>query len=121
MANQGFIETLLAVFGTRERLSLTKAFEEVTKFTRLGAPDSGGKSDNLAGGFFESTTSTTAGQEVAIPHTLGSAPFLLMPVLPLQSSGTHLVSLTVTRPADASYIYLSSSDTGKTHRFYVEG
>jgi hypothetical protein len=120
MANLGFITSLLSIFDSGERRSLNKAFEEVTKFTRVGVPDKNTKSANLAGNFYESTTSTTAGAEIAIQHQLGVAPYLLIPVLPLTSSGFELVPLKVTHPADAQNIYLSSSIAGAVFRCYVE-
>jgi hypothetical protein len=121
MSNLGFIESLLSVFRGGERRSLGKAFEEVTKFTRIGVPDKNTKSENFAGAFYESTTSTTAGQEIAIPHQLGIAPYLLVPVLTLASSGYELIPLKTTTPADGQNIYVSSSLTGRPFRFYSEG
>lgn len=120
MANLGFIESLLAVFAGSEKRSLIKSFEEVTKFTRFGVPDANAKSDNLSGAFYESTTSTTAGNEIAVPHQMGVAPYLLIPVLPLASSGFEIVPLKTTQPADAQNIYLTSSLAGAVFRFYAE-
>jgi hypothetical protein len=120
MANQGFIASLLSAFTGGERRSLTKAFEEVTKFTRFGVADKDTKSANLAGNFYEATTSTTSGNEIAIPHQLGIAPYLMIPVLPLTSSGFELVPLKTTQPADDQNIYLASSVTGAVIRMYVE-
>ena len=107
MANQGFIDSLLSAFQGGEKRSLSKAFEEVTKFTRVGVPDKNTKSANLAGNFYESTTSTTAGQEIAIPHQLGVAPYLLIPVLPLTSSGFELVPLKTTTSSLGSSSFAS--------------
>ena len=120
MANLGFIETLLGIFPDKEKRSLGKAFEEVTKFTRVGVAETGTKSENLSGAFYAVTTSTTAGQEVAVSHNFGTAPYLLVPVVDLTSSGGSIIPMTVTRAADASYLYLSSSETEKTMLFYVE-
>ncbi len=120
MASIGFIESLLNVFPQDQRRALGESFREAIKLFRIGSPEAGKSSENLAGGFLEVTTSTTAGQEVAVAHGLGVTPYLVMPVVPVQSSGVSMVPFTVTRSADASNIYVSSSLTARTFRLYVE-
>jgi len=121
MASQGFIETLLSAFQPAEKKSLSKAFEEVTKFIRFGDPsESAVKAENLSGAFFTSTTSGTAGNEVAIAHQLGTTPYMLVPVMPLNSTAAQVVPLQVTRAADDQYVYVKSTSTGARFSFYLE-
>ena len=68
----------------------------------------------------EGTTAAVADTEFTIAHGLGKAPYLLIPVLPLDAVNATLVPLTVTRLPDASRIYLSSPVTGATFRAFLE-
>lgn len=78
-------------------------------------------SENLSGGFFTATTPGTANQEFTVPHNFGRAPYLLIPVIPLDQLGAAIVRLTVSRAADASNVYLKSPDTSQPVYMYLEG
>lgn len=76
---------------------------------------------NMAGLYISGVTPSVANREFSVPHKLGSAPYLLTQVLPLDQVGASMVRLTVSRVADANNVYLKSPDTGQTVFLYVEG
>jgi len=119
MADRAFVESLLQVFGSDERRSLQKAFEEVLTFMRLGDVDSA-RSVNFAGSYITSTTAAVANEEVAVRHNLGEIPYMVMPVMSLGSTGNQMVPLKVTRAADDQYLYLSSPTTSALFTLYLE-
>ena len=91
-------------------------------FLRFGPVEHASKCENMAG---VTIVSTTAGStnEFTIAHGLGRAPYRLMPCLDVNSSGMDLVTFHVTRPADATRLYLkvAAGDTGKVFAMYIEG
>ncbi len=123
MADLGLVKTLLGGLEDRVKRALSAAFEHVLGELSYGPADADTGSLNFSGHFYEGTTSSVADREVAVAHQFGTAPYLVMPVLPVGagSSGVSMVPLTTTRPADAQYIYVSSPTTGATFRLYAEG
>ena len=92
-------------------------------FLRFGPVEHKQKAENMAGYTIVSTTASDT-NEFSIAHGLGRAPYRLMPSLDLNSSGMEMVQLRVSRPADASRIYLkatSSNSLNKVFSFYIEG
>jgi hypothetical protein len=75
----------------------------------------------LGGGFYHTTTPSVANQEFALSHSFGHAPYLLIPLVPLDQAGAAIVRLTVSRPADASNVYLKSPETSQPIYVYLEG
>ena len=86
---------------------------------RLGLRDDRTRAENLQGYRYDTTTHVDANTEFSIAHGLGSAPYLLIPIVPLEE-GAQLVPLVVTRVPDAERIYLRSSSTNAPVSFYVE-
>ncbi len=131
MASPANIETMLnGVQDVPLQRVLKSAFRYLLANLRLGrATGSSGQSssstakpaENLSGGYFSGVTPAVANREFAIPHSFGSPPYLLLPVLPLDQIGASLVRLTVSRAADANNVYLQSPETGQTIFFYLEG
>jgi hypothetical protein len=86
-------------------------FTHVLDTYQIGGIGHQEKAQNFRWVRLDSTTATVANQEFSIPHGGGQMPLYVIPLLPLDSSGVWTPRLKVTRPADASRIYLSSPDT----------
>jgi hypothetical protein len=121
VADFGNTETMLAGLDKPIQRVLKKVFEYILKDMRFGRAEDGDASKNFGGGFFQSETPSVADTEFSIAHTLGRKPYLVIPVLPLDAVGARIIRLRVTKPADASRIYLSSPDTTAPFFVYVEG
>ena len=123
MADYGNVETMLAGFPDRD---VRKIFNAVFKYIlkaglRFGRAIAGDASENFGGGFFSAVTPAVANTEFTVPHSFGRKPYLLIPVLPLDTVNAKIVRLQVSRAADASRIYLKSPDTDAAVYFYLEG
>jgi hypothetical protein len=121
MANASYIQTLLAAMSREDRQALNGVFEYLLANLRLGHADTGTRAENFQLYALEGTTASVANTEFTIAHGLGTAPYLLIPVLPLDAVNAELVPLKVTRAADASRVYLSSSVASAPIRMLVEG
>ena len=121
MASLGGIESLLGSLPTDIKRVLTEVVRALVPFLRFGPVEHQLKSENFGGYSLISTTASDTG-EFTILHGLGRQPFRLMPSLDLNSSGMELVNVRVSRPADASRIYLKAiaGSTGKTFSVYIE-
>lgn len=120
MAKAGYIKTLLGGLDAGTRVALGNVFEYVLKNLRFGAAEDQTASENFAGAFYQHTTPATPDTEFTIAHQLGTTPYLLVPVLPLNVVGAKTVRLEVTRAADASRVYLSSPETSAVIRVLIE-
>jgi hypothetical protein len=120
MSQKGYVNSLIGNVDERLRPSLKHAFEHVMDNGQIGGIQAGQKAINFRLYRLDATTSTAANVEFSILHGLGIAPFHILPMLPLSSSGGQMVRLKVTRPADAARVYLSSPDTGATISLLVE-
>lgn len=104
-----------------------RIFTAILKDLRFGHPDADlmrtlrNPLENFGGGFLQATTPTTPNDAFSIPHSFGRAPYLLWPVLPLDTVNAAIVPLTVTRAADEKRIYLASSVAGANVIVAVEG
>ena len=121
MAALGNLEGLIGSLPADTKRVLTEVLRALVPFLRFGPIDHQQKAENFAGFSLISTTAAST-SEFNILHGLGRAPFRLMPSLDLNSSGMELVNLRVTRPADASRIYLKATagSTNKVFSIYVE-
>lgn len=103
---------------------LKRVFGDVFRYVlgnlRFGRPSNQTRAENVQAYFLTGTTPSVADTEFSIAHGLGTAPYLLLPVLDLQAVNARLVPLTVTRAADASRVYLSSSETDAPVTVLVE-
>ena len=120
MAVKGYLGSLLNGLPSDLRKVLVPAFEYIADSWRFGLRDDQDRAENAQGYRFDALTNSTANQEFSISHGMGSAPYLVIPSLPLDSSGGSIVTLRVTRPADANRIYLSSPSTRASISLYVE-
>ena len=121
MADPGYASQLLGGLDAQLKRAMGRVFDYVLKTLKFGPADANTPSVNFGAHYYESTTPSTASQEFSVPHRFGSPPYLLIPVLPVTSSGLEVVPLYTTRPADAAYIYLRSTSTRAVIRFYLEG
>lgn len=121
MANPTYIEALLGSLPSDQRRVFKQIFEYVLGNLRVGQPDDQVRSENLQAYFYEVTTPATANEEFSIAHGLGRAPYLLIPVLPLSTQGAQIVPLTVSQPADATRVYLTSSTASAPLTVLIEG
>lgn len=117
MARTAYIETLIGGLDSTLRRALKQVFEYVLGNLRLGRIEDKQRAENFQMFFFKATTPTTANTEFEIVHGFGRAPYLLLPVLPLDVVGAKMVRLEVSKASDANRIYLKSPETDAT--FYV--
>lgn len=102
-----------------------RIFREVLKLISFGPVDAtaGQKaSTNLRGHLYGPVvTPAVANTEFSFVHRFLGAPYLVIPVLPLDQVNAEIVPLTVSRAADARRVYLKSSETNATIFLYCEG
>ena len=120
MAAIGYIEQLLNRLPSEQRRPLVTAFQYLLDNLRFGLRGDRVRAENLQGYRFDAVTPAVADTEFSIAHGLGSAPYLVLPVLPLEE-GAQVVPLVVTRAPDAERVYLRSSSTHAAISIYVEG
>jgi hypothetical protein len=123
MADLGFFESEIRTLPEALRPTLLRLFRALLKDIRFGHP-TGEAADpllNLAGAFLHATTPAIASTELAIRHNFGRTPYLALPVLRLDSVGSSIVSLTVSRAADDKRIYVTSPVTNAPISLAVEG
>jgi hypothetical protein len=120
VADKGYVRAILGPLEADQRQVLGSLFDYLLKNWRVGLPGHQKAADNMAWVQLNGTTASVANQEVAIAHGLSAAPRVLFPVLDLTTTGKALVPLTVTRAADASYVYLASSSTSAAFTVFVE-
>lgn len=123
MADLGFIESALLPLPLELRPPVMAAFREVVKQMRIGPVvdvETARRSTNLGGHLVPFTTSATVNAEVALPHGLGYAPSIAMPVIPVGVANATVPTLVVTRASDATYVYVKSAVAGATGILYVE-
>jgi hypothetical protein len=121
MATSSYIDTLIGGLETSTKKALKSAFDYVLKGLRFGRPETATASENFAAAFYEATTHAVADTEFSIEHGFGRAPYMVIPVLPLDTPDARIVPLMVTQAADTKRIYLSSSTASAAIRLYVEG
>lgn len=121
MARAAFVETLIASLPPDIRRALRAVFDYVLVNLRLGRAVTTQRAENLQLYFYEGTTPAVANTAFSFTHSLGKAPFLLVPVLPLDVAGYQIVPLAVPQVADEHRVYLSSSATDAPFMVLIEG
>lgn len=121
MADFGYITREVASLPKELRPSFLRIFQAILRDLRLGHPADATAATNFGGAFYEFTTPATPGDTFTIAHQFGRAPYLAIPVLPLDTVNATLVPLTVQRAADEKRIYLTSSVASATGIVYLEG
>ena len=120
MAPLGSVEAEIGSLPPDIKRVFTNVLRLLVPFLRFGPVDTA-KCENFAGVNITSTTASDT-NEFSVAHRLERAPYRLMPSINLNSSGTALVLVQVSRPADASRIYLKAEagSTNKVFSLYVE-
>lgn len=132
MASPGYIENqLTAISDSTTQRVLKSIFRYLLSNLKFGRATSGGAdqsavstsvaSENLGGGFVTFRTPAVANTEFSVAHNFGTAPYLLIPCLPLDQVNAGMPRLVVARAADNSNIYLKSSDTDQAAYVFLEG
>jgi hypothetical protein len=121
MAALGGLESLIGSLPADTKRVMQELLRAFAPFLRFGPIENQRKPENFAGALLVSTTATSTG-EFDVLHGLGRAPYLMVPVVDLNSSGMETVNVRVSRPADAMRIYLraAAGSTNKVFAMYVE-
>lgn len=109
MATPEYVISLLGGIDANIRRALGDVFRYVLIQLRIGRVAHQQRSENLQAYFLTGRTDATPGTEFSVAHGLASAPYVAIPVLDLQTVNQELVPLAVSRAADASRIYLTST------------
>ena len=120
MATPGYVESLVGNLEAPLRAALVRVFDYVLRNLRFGPVTNQARTENFQGYYFTATTPAVANQEFSIAHGLGRVPYVLIPVLSLDSINQAIVPLAVSRAADASRLYLKSSATSTAIAVMVE-
>lgn len=122
MADIGAVEAMLQGLPEDQgRRTHREVWKRVLPDLRFGRAIPAAPAKNFGGGFFSITTPSTPDTEFVLPHRFGTPPYLLIPVLPLDTVGATIVPIAVTRAADSNNVYLSSSEASAVVYFYLEG
>lgn len=120
MATPGYIESLVGNLEAPLRAALVRVFDYVLRNLRFGPVTNQARTENFQAYYFVTTTPADANQEFSVAHGLGRVPYVLIPVLSLDSVNQAIVPLQVSRAADASRLYLKSSSTSAAIAIMVE-
>ena len=120
MSSKGYVESLINRLDDQIRVAIRYAFQHVMDNGQIGGIEHQEKAVNFRWYRLDGTTSSVANQEFSIAHGLGVTPYHVLPFIPLNSTGSEMVALRVTRKADASRLYLSSPDTSAAISILVE-
>ncbi len=121
MATPGFIEALFGGVEASLKRALKLAFGYVLDGNlRFGHAEHQTRAGNFGMFYMNSTTSDVADAEFSVTHGMGRTPYLLMPVMALDSTGAKIVRLKVSRAADSQRVYLSSPETNAPISFLLE-
>lgn len=120
MADRGYVRAQLGGVESGLQVRLLTIFDYLLKNWRVGLPGHQNVAENMAWVQLNGVTSATANTEVPIAHGIGAAPRVAFPCVDLTTAGSKMVPLTVTRAADASYVYLSSPSTSAAFTVFVE-
>lgn len=111
MANASYVESLLGGIDRDLRAAFKRVHDYILTNLRFGPATHQTRASNWQAYYLTSTTPADANVEFSVVHGLGKAPYLLIPVLPLDRVGAATINLQVTRAADANRVYLRSPST----------
>lgn len=121
MADPGYVKTLANTLPADVRRVLGLIGEYILGNLKIGRPTHQTRATNLQAYHLTGRTPATPDTEFSIEHGLATAPYLLIPVLDLQTVGALLVPLETARAADNRRIYLKSSEGDATFNVVIEG
>jgi len=117
VASKGQIELILNTLDAAIKKPLIEAFRYTFSWFSLGGNV---KAENFAWYQATGTTASVANTEFSIVHGMDHVPRWVIPVVDLNSVGSQLVPLTVSRAPDAMRVYLKSSSTSAAFTCYLE-
>lgn len=120
MADIAYIKSMFGNTPDAVKKAAEQAFTYLLGNLTLGAPEEARRAKNFQWYWFSATTSSNANEEFSIAHGLGRVPAVIQPVLNLNSVGSRLVDLQVSRAADMNRIYLKSPSTSAAITVLVE-
>jgi hypothetical protein len=120
MADASYIKSLFGGVSDDVKKAADQAFTYLLGNLRLGPFTQGKRATNFQWYWLSGTTHADANTEFSVAHGLGRTPYVVLPVLPLDQVNARIVTLQVTRAADASRIYLSSASTSAVIALLVE-
>jgi hypothetical protein len=120
VADIGIVRSYLGGLPDNVKKALGDIFTYVLPNIRVGLPGHQKPAENLAWIQLNGTTPSTGLTEFSIAHGLGGAPRVAFPCLDLTSSGTQLIPLICSRPADSRRVYLRSTSTSASFTVFVE-
>lgn len=120
MAKVDYVVSQLNALAADVRNVFGEIFQYVLRNLRLGRAGNGVPSENLQAYYFTAKTPAIANTQFQIAHGLATVPYLALPVLDLTAGNAVMPQLTVTKPADSTFIYLSSPVVGVTFTILVE-
>lgn len=120
MADIGSIESELnGVPEDSGRNVFVRVFRALVPFLQFGPVEHQRKATNFGAYFYNSTTAASTG-EFSIAHGLGRTPYVVFQVLALDQVNAKMPALQVSRAADASRIYLKSTELSTPFSLLVE-
>lgn len=117
MALPAFAEALFGGLESATKRVLTEFVRYALPNGRFGPIEHQTKSESFQAYYVISTTASDTG-EFSVVHGMGRAPYLTVPVMPLDSTGVMLPVLRVTRAADNQRAYFKA-DAGSTNAVFA--
>ncbi len=117
MATKAYVETFINALPTEIRYPIRSALWYLMDNWRLGTAT---RAENAQLYRVSAITHATANTEFTVAHGLSDAPSQAVQILDLSSAGAQVVPLTVSRVADAKYLYLTSASTNASITLLVE-
>lgn len=117
MAVKGQTDLLLNTLEPKIRGPIQQAFQYVLDNLRIGT---GNRAENFQWYPFTSTTASVANTEFSVEHGLNQIPTKLIPFVDVSGVNSQMVTLTVSRAADARRVYLKSPSTSAVFSFLLE-
>jgi hypothetical protein len=121
MPTTAYIESILSGLDPNSRRIIGKALETIVSQMKFGPPVRQQPTRNWGGLYVQGATADVPGEEFIVEHNLGKIPYLAIPVLSPRTTGSAVLDLAVTRPADDRYLYLKSSVPSTAFWLIVEG
>lgn len=121
MATPEYVIAELGGVESNLKRALSNIFRYVLGNLRIGRVAHQSRSENLQAYFITGRTAAVANTEFSIAHGMGSTPYVAIPVLDLQTVNAEIVPLAVSRAADGTRIYLTSSVADAPFTVLVEG
>jgi hypothetical protein len=121
MANIGYLISLLNPLPADVKRTMTAYTNE--GFKRLAFGGSGSSlvaATNFDGHLVPVTTNAVANAEVAVAHGLARVPRLIIPALDPSAENATIPVFTISRAADATYLYIESATQNASFHLYCE-